>query len=112
MKIYIAHTYGRRHGLTDKELENNALSALNYGRMVILKGHNPFIPNLWHWLHKGWKDSPDEDRYFQLVSEWIKDCDALFAPVIPKWENSGVHREIKIATALGKAIYYRLEDIP
>ncbi len=112
MKIYIAHTYGRRHGISDKELEANALASVEVGRQVILKGHNPFIPNLFHWVHKDWKESPDETLYFSLVSDWIRDCDALLVASLPKWGNSGVKREMKIAEALGKKIYFDISEVP
>lgn len=112
MKIYICHTYGRRHGLTDEECEANALSSIEFGRQVILKGHNPFIPNLFHWVHKNWKESPDETVYLSLVSDWIQHCNALLVASMPKWDNSGVKREIKIAEALGKKIYWALDELP
>ena len=113
MRIYIAHSYGRRHNLTDKECEANVRRCIeNFVRPIILKGHNPFPPLLWHYIHIGWEDSPDEATYFRLVSDWIEDCDALLVAEMPPWENSGVAREVKIAQALGKAIYWDLESIP
>ncbi len=112
MKVYIAHTYGRRWGLTEEECELNTQKSIEFGRKVMLKGHNPFIPNLFHYVHKGWRDSPQEDVYFRLVSDWIEDCDALLVAEMPPWEGSGVEREVKIAEALGKKIYYNLEEIP
>ena len=112
MKIYIAHTYGRKHGMDDDTLEKNAYLSIWWGRQIILKGHNPFIPNLFHFVHKDWPESPDEERYFSLVSDWIEDCDALFVARMPSWEGSGVAREVKIAEELGIPIYYSINDIP
>jgi len=112
MKIYVAHTYGRRHGLSEAECETNALKAVEIGRALIKKGHNPFIPNLWHFIHKGWQDSPQENHWFTLVSEWLQFCDAILIAEMPPWENSGVERELELAKSLGLTVYYSLDEIP
>ncbi|KKL18509.1 hypothetical protein LCGC14_2474820 [marine sediment metagenome] len=111
MRVYVAHTYGRRHGLTDKECEVNTLKAIGVGRQLILMGHRPFIPNLYHYVHAGWKESPDEDIYFNLVAEWIQFCDALLVAKMPSWEGSGVQREVDIAISLGIPVYYSMEEL-
>jgi hypothetical protein len=112
MKIYVAHTYGRRHGLNDLECEINTLKSIAVGRKLIRKGHNPFIPNLYHYVHKGFPDSPEEDKWFEIVSEWVQYCDALLVAELPEWEGSGVGREIRIAQTLNIPVYFHLEDIP
>ena len=112
MKIYVAHTYGRQHSVTDEQCEKNAERSIEWGRRLIKMGHNPFIPNLFHYVHKGWWDSPEEKVYFRLVSEWITDCDALFVAEMPPWEDSGVYKEIKIAKFCDMPVYYSIEDIP
>ena len=112
MKIYVAHTYGRRHGLTDAECEVNALKSIAFGRALIMRGHNPFIPNLWHFVHKKWVDSPHEDHWFMLVSEWLKFCDAILIAEMPPWEESGVQRELEMAHDLGLIVYHSLNEVP
>lgn len=112
MRIYVIHTYGRRHGLNDTECEINALKSVAFGRELIKKGWNPFVPNLYHWVHKGWLESPDEGGWFKMVSDWLQFCDAVFVGAIPEWGDSGVHREIEMAIKMNKPIYYRLEDVP
>jgi hypothetical protein len=112
MKVYVIHTLGRRHGLSELECEINVLKSIQCGRELIKKGHNPFLPNLWWYVHKAWEDSPQEGGWFKMVSDWMQFCDAVFVGAVPEWEDSGVHREIKMATEMGKVIYYRLEDIP
>ena len=112
MKIYVAHTYGRRHGLTDAECEANALKAVGFGRALIKKGHNPFVPNLWHFVHKNWVDSPHEDHWFILVSEWLRFCDAILIAEIPPWGNSGVEREWMMTQSMGLIIYMSLDEVP
>jgi hypothetical protein len=108
MKIYIAHPYGRRRGLNDGECQKNVDKSLEITRQLIKKGHNPLNPLLWHFVHQGWHDTPDEEIYFHLVSSWIEDCDAFFYGGYA----DGVIREQKIAEALGKKIYYSLDEVP
>lgn len=107
MRIYITHPYGRRNGLSDEELELNVLIPISIARELILKGHNPYIPNLFHYVHKGWNDSPNEDRYFHIVSEWIQFCDALLYTK----PSDGCDRELRIAQGLGKKIYRSVDEI-
>ncbi len=112
MRIYIAHTYGRRHGLSDGLLERNALKSIGWGRKLIERGHNPFIPNLYHFVHRDWDFSPDEDFWLQLVTDWLRFCDAVFVAEMPRWNNSGVQSEIDLAHHLNMPVYYSLEEIP
>lgn len=111
MKIYVAHTYGRRHGLSEEECEANTLKAIKVGRKLIKMGHNPFIPNLWHYIHKNWNDTLNEDKWLSLVSEWIANCDVLLVASMPKWDGSGVSSEIHIAQELGIYVCWDIEDI-
>ena len=111
-KVYVAHEYGRRHGLRDSELERNTWLSVCVGRELINKGYFPFIPNLYHFVHKDWDDSPDETIYFNLVSSWIYDCGSLLVAREPKWEHSGVHREIIIAESIPIPVYRNLADLP
>ncbi len=67
-------------------------------------GHNPFVPNLWHFIHKGWENTKNEHIWLALVSEWVKYCEALLVAEMPPWEGSGVQTEIDIARAYGLPI--------
>ena len=96
MRIYVIFPYGRRHGLPDKECELNVLESLEITRELIRMGHNPFCPLLWHYVHLGWRDSPDEEKYYELVSEWLPLCHTVLVTKIPPWEG-GVQREIELA---------------
>lgn len=109
MKLYITYPYGRRNGLSEEECKANAMKAIELGRELILKGHNPYIPHLYHFVHKGWEDSPDEDKYFELVSAWIQDCDAVL--IGAQTLTVGMQREIRIAESLGKDIYWDIDEI-
>jgi len=108
MRIYQSHPYGRRRNLTDGECQKNVDHSLEITRELIKRGHNPFNPLLWHYIHLGWHDSPDEEKYFHLVSGWIEACDVFFYG----GQADGVERELKIATDLGLPVYYSLEEIP
>lgn len=110
--MYVAHSYGRRRGLSDEECEVNVQKSIEIGRQLILKGWNPFIPNLYHFVHKGWEDTLDEDKWHEIVSTWIRFCDALFVGSTPAGFMSGVMAEIRIAAQLGLPIYYSLGDVP
>lgn len=74
-------------------------------------GHNPFIPNLYHWVHCNWPDSPSEDYWLNTVKEWLRFCDALFVAEMPPWEGSGVQVEIDMAHCIGIPVFYTLGDL-
>jgi len=112
MRIYIAHTYGKRHGLSLREYEANTYSSIRYGIGVINKGHNPFIPNLYHFVSEEAGGNIAESRWLEFVTEWLRFCDALFVATKPPWQGSGVQAEIDIAMAMGIPIYWSIEEIP
>lgn len=110
-KVYVSSVYGKRHGLSSEEYTKNTWKAIELGRELILRGFNPFIPHLWHFIAEDMKGCPDEEVWFQLVAEWIEDCDCLLVGEMPLWANSGVEREITIARSLSKPIFYTLESL-
>lgn len=110
-RVYLAHTYGRRAGLNEAKCEANVLKTRDFARHLISKGWNPYIPNLMHYVHKGWDNSPDEEEWFKIVSEWIRFCDALFCG--HKREDSiRVAEEVEIALSLNMPVYYDLSEVP
>ena len=116
MRIYISHSYGKRHGLSKEEYTKNVYYSIYASLEVLRKGHNPFIPNLYHFVSEECEaylgEGIPEERWLELVCEWLRFCDALFVAHKPTWENSGVDTEIKIAEAMGIPIYWKVEDIP
>ena len=106
MKIYVAGPYGRRKGLSDAECEANVRVAIDAGRALIAKGHIPFIPHLYHYVHVGWSDSPDEEVWLRIASSWIEHCDALL--LLPG-ESAGAQHEVELA--LGKKVYRSIEEV-
>lgn len=98
--------------MSDEECEANVMKSIEVGRELIKRGYNPFVPNLYHFLHKNWTDSPDEDVWLDLVSSWLEDCDILLVASTPKGDGSGVAREMKIAKELCIPTYYDIDYIP
>jgi len=115
LKVYIAHTYGKRHGLSKKQYTVNALKSIDWGIEVVKKGHNPFIPNLYHFVQERWEQKDgkgaSEDTWFNFVSAWLKECDALFVAELPKWDG-GVMAEIEMAKAMKIPIYWDIREVP
>ena len=110
-KVYVSHSYGRREGLSQIDCLLNVISSIMVARELILKGYNPFCPNLWHYLHSGWESSPNEDIWLELVSAWISNCDCVLVAKESCRADSGVQKEIKLARSLGIPIFYNIEDI-
>jgi len=108
MKIFISHPYGRRRGLSSAAIERNVKKSIELARKVISKGHTPFIPNLYHYVHTGWDDSPEEDIWLEVSKQWIESCDAFFYG----GKSEGCNEELAEAQALGKLIYTDIEDVP
>jgi len=108
MKIFVSHPYGRRNGLSQDEIEENVKKSIEIGRQLIAKGHIPFIPNLYHYVHSGWLDTPDEDMWLQISLQWIEPCDAFYYG----GQSTGCDREYQEALSLGKIIYKDIDEVP
>ena len=108
MKIYVAHPYGRRKGISDASIESNVNRTIELSRKVIDKGHTPFIPNLYHYVDKGWSSTCGEEIWLQISMQWIESCDAFFYG----GKSDGCDEELAEAQALGKIIYTDIDDVP
>jgi len=111
-RVYVAHNYGRRRGVSLETLQRNVDSSIRLGLQLIKKGHNPFIPNLFHYVHLMANGSIPEDKFFELVSEWVGFCDALLVGTPPFGTVSGVRDEMNIAQEKGLIVYHSIDDIP
>ena len=114
-KIYVAHVYGKKWGLSDDELEANVNHAIEVARQLILKGYNPYVPLLLHWISKDWQDGPGEEVFMKLVEDWVESCPLFLLGSSPNhihWDISGEKRELEIAQSLNKAIFYDVDDLP
>lgn len=108
MKIYIAGPYGRRAGQDEFTCLINVLKAIDAGRTLISLGHNPFIPHLFHYVHREWDDTPNEDMWLEICLAWVEDCDALLRL---SGDSSGANREMERAKELSLPIYFSIEEL-
>lgn len=107
--VYVAHPYGRRKGLSSEFRIINVWEAIKIGRNLILKGFCPVIPLLYHYVHRGWKDTLPEEEWMQLCLAQLRGCDMMLAI---RWtESKGVQAEIKEAEGLQIPVFYSLEDL-
>jgi len=111
MKIYVAMPYGRRRNLPLPEIMANVYRAIEVGRELIKKGHTPFIPHLYHWVHYGWAETPSEDKWIDMCVQWVQLCDALIY-IDPEGQSLGALLECQIAQAEGLPVFFTLEAIP
>jgi len=91
-------------------LLRNVEKSIIYGIEIIKMGHNPFIPNLYHYFVMA-NSSITEETFIDLMTEWVKQCDGLFVATMPDGEDSGVQIEIDAARTYGIPIYYSLSEI-
>jgi hypothetical protein len=108
MRIYITHPYGRRRNEPQKVIDANVEESIRLAREVIKLGHNPYIPNLMHFVHKDWEETPDEVVWGELTSEWIRFCDAILYTKA----STGCDHELVIAAVAGLIVFRSLEEIP
>lgn len=108
MLIYIASAYGRRRRLSSVRKERNVQKSIEAGRQLILKGHTPFLPLLYHFVHRDWSETPDEDKWHRICLAWLVKCQAVLR--LP-CKSSGADDEVELGKALGLKIYYDIEEV-
>ena len=108
MFVYVAYPYGRSRNLSLNLININVQASIEIGRRLILKGHIPFVANLYHFVHEGWEDSPEEPVWFDIASSWVRKCDALYFG----GGSTGTNAERRIAFGLRLPIYYSLDEVP
>lgn len=108
MRIYVSFPYGKRRGLNLEQLEINVQKSIEIARQIVLKGHNVFVPNLFHYLASGWEGGLTEEQWMELSLQWIEQCDALYCGGF----SEGCVREYERAKELHKPIYFFLKEIP
>lgn len=93
----------------------NLKQSIKAGAEVWRKGHYPYIPGLDFMVYLELDgDYGDGAKLpYEVSLEWVRRCDAILihngleAPRSP-----GVEKELQVAIAEGKKVYYSLEDIP
>lgn len=103
MKIYVAGPYSAP---TEEETLANVQKCINVARVLIILGHNPYVPHLSHYVDEGVNFG--YDKWMVLTEEWLRCCDALYQ-VAP---SPGAERELVLAEELGKPVYLKLEEVP
>ncbi len=109
MIIYIASPYGRRIGKKGSTLTNNVKRSIEAGRELILKGHTPFMPLLYHYVHKDWRKTPSEDVWHRICKAFLFHCQGVLRL---EGYSIGADDEVADAKALGKKVFYSLEEVP
>ena len=109
MLIYVASPYGRRIKARHKQREKNVQDSIEAGRELILKGHTPFLPLLYHYVHKDWHKTLSEDRWHWLCVAWLAHCQAILRLPGKSW---GADNEVEVGKAMGLKIFYDISEVP
>ena len=99
--IYIASPYSKG------DVCENVRYACLSGDAIVAKGHQVFIPHLYH-LWNIISPKPYEE-WLRISRVWMSYCDALLKL---GGESVGADLEVAEAKRLCMPIYYSLEDVP
>lgn len=110
--IYLSHEYGRRHGLSEGECLANVMKSIDIQIELEDRGWNVYNPLLEHFPHQRRSEPLSEQEYHDLVSYWLRYCDAFLQGSTIRWEASGVQRELNMAIQLDLDIFYSLNEVP
>ena len=86
MRIYIAGPYGRRNGYSEDQCVKNVRTACRIGGKLIAKGHDIFVPHLYHYVHINMDDPITEDEWLDRCIRELNLCEGIF--LLPGWESS------------------------
>jgi len=102
--VYIAGPYRAK---TSWQIEENIFNARIYGAAVAALGFMPVVP---HANTANYDDIQDDKFWINGTMEILRRCDAVL--MIPGFErSSGSKGEEKEALALGKPVFYSLEEL-
>jgi hypothetical protein len=108
IRIYIAGPYSAP---THWEREANTQRAIEIAVILMLKGHEPYVPHLTHYVDLAALDmdiSFTYDRYMQLGKEWLQQCDALFYLS----SSPGADMELGWAIEMGLQVFRHISEVP
>lgn len=109
IKVYIAGPYGRRNGISEREIWNNVVRARYLAKTLISMGFNPFVPHLYHYIWTTWsRNAPSEDVWLKICKEWIPHCQALYRLT---GESVGADNEVALARSLNIPVFYSLKEL-
>lgn len=108
MKIYVAGPYSAD---TWAKKQSNTDRAVWAGLEILMKGHNPYVPHLSHYIDEKAIDAQitiDWQTWMDIDFQWLDACDAILY-LDP---SKGADMELTKAKADGKIIYYSVNEIP
>lgn len=108
IKVYVASPYGRRAGNNIDQCECNVNMAIGVARILIKQGHIPFVPVLYHFVHKDWPDTPDEERWWEMCAIWLPDCDVVLRV---SGHSIGADKEVELARKLSIPVVFSVEEL-
>jgi len=112
MRIYVAHNYGRRRGLSAEELQANVDNSIRIGIELIKKGHIPIIPLLYHYVHLHANGLIPESVFIRIGEELVSASEAVLVATKPSDPESDIYKEIQIALKCEYPIFFSLEEVP
>lgn len=108
LKIYIGGPYSAE---TSEQRKKNVNIAIDASFTILSKGHFPFIPHLTHFVDERAKelniDMKWED-YIRWDLVWLRLCDGFLYLA----GSRGTDIELQEAKALGKVVFYSIEEVP
>jgi len=107
LKVYVSSPYGRRRNLPEEDIERNVDFAIEVGRKLLLEGFIPVVPHAFHFLHKNWKDSPEESTWLKLCLGLLDGCDIFLS----LGDSYGCEKEKERALELGQPICYSIDEV-
>ena len=108
LKIYIAGPYSAE---TAEQRLQNVNVAIDAALQVFFKGHFPYVPHLTHYVDERANATNITMRWEDYITwdmPWVAACEAL----LYLRSSRGADLELKAAQALGKQIFYSVDEIP
>src|ERR671926_231285 len=108
LKIYIAGPYSAE---TAEQRLQNVNVAIDAALQVFFKGHFPYVPHLTHYVDERANATNITMRWEDYITwdmPWVATCEAL----LYLRSSRGADLELQAAQALGKRIFYSVDEIP
>lgn len=100
IKVYIASPY------TQGNTSENIRKHLKAGSILLERGYIPFMPLLTHFMDI--IHPRTYEQWMEYDMEWLQSCDCVLRL---EGLSEGAEREVKLASSLGKPVFYSIKDI-
>lgn len=87
--------------------EKNVRRALEAADILCELGYIPFIPHLYHYWHS--LSPKSYEQWMELGGAFLERCDVILRL---DGESVGADEEVEYALALGKPVYYGINNVP